>query len=77
MHALQTVLIIIKALIFFSAFIYQLLYQLRHHEHFATPALLITYRSIFYPLLSYFFPFIIFPQVAEATSTTFSLQFTN
>jgi hypothetical protein len=49
------VLIIIKGLIFFSAFIYQLLYQLKGHEHFNTSALVHNDLLHFYTSVLHFF----------------------
>lgn len=54
--SLVAVLIIIKALIFLSAFIYQLVNQLRPPQHSNTSALLHYLPSHFYTSLLHFFP---------------------
>lgn len=54
--SLLPVLIIIKALIFLSAFIYQLVNQLRLPQHSNTSALLHYPSSHFYTSLLHFFP---------------------
>lgn len=54
--SLVAVLIIIKALIFLSAFIYQLVNQLRPPQHSNTSALLHYLSSHFYTSLLHFFP---------------------